>query len=104
VSWKAAQFITRSQPSGVEFELSQAVFRADIGKLPAYVGVKGANGYQLARIDAVKDVESIDERKRGSYAQQIRQLTGEALLMAHLADSKAKADITMKDFAAQDKK
>ena len=104
VSWKAAQSITRNQRSGIEPELLQAVFRADISKLPAYAGVNGQNGYVLARIDAVKDPASVDESKRGRYAQQIRQLTGEELMMSYLADAKKHADITMKDFAAEEKK
>ncbi len=55
VNWKAAQSITRNQRSGIDLELLQAVFRADTGKLPAYVGVNSPNGFLIARIDAVKD-------------------------------------------------
>jgi peptidyl-prolyl cis-trans isomerase D len=101
VSWKAAQTISRKQHAGVEPELLKAAFRADAGKLPAYVGVIGQNGYALARIDAVKDVASVDEGKVLGLAQQIRQLTGEELLMAYLADARKRATITMKDFTAQ---
>ena len=104
VSWKAAQDITRNQRTGVEPELLQAVFRADTSKLPAYVGVNSPSGYLLARIDAVKDAASIDEGKRNRYAQQIRQMTGEALLMAYMADAKKRASITMKGFTAEEKR
>jgi peptidyl-prolyl cis-trans isomerase D len=104
VSWKTAQTVTRNQRSGVEPELVQAVFRADAGKLPAYVGVSVRNGYLLARIDAVKESAASDETKRSGYAQQIRQITGEELLTAYLADLRKRADITMKDFAAEEKK
>ncbi|MDO8926648.1 MAG: SurA N-terminal domain-containing protein [Sideroxyarcus sp.] len=105
VNWKAAQSMSRSQRSAVEPELMQAVFRADTTKLPAYVGVANSRGgYLLARIDAVKETGVIDDGKRNGYAQQIRQLTGEELLMAYLADAKKRADITMKEFAADEKK
>ena len=104
LSWKAAQATTRNQRSGIEPELLQAVFRADTSKLPAYVGVSNSNGYVLARIDAVKDEASIDENKLGRYEQQIRQLTGEAMLMAYMADVKKRAKITMKGFAEEEKK
>lgn len=104
VTWKAAQTITRNQRSGIEPALVQAVFRADTGKLPAYVGVKGANGYLLARIDTVKESVSSDENKRIGYEQNIRQITGEELLTAYLADLRKHANITMKDFAAEEKK
>jgi peptidyl-prolyl cis-trans isomerase D len=104
VSWKAVQSITRSQRTGIEPELAQAVFRADTGKLPVYVGVNGQNGYLLARVDAVKESVPSDESKRVRYEQQIRQITGEELLTAYLADLKKRAEITMKDFGAEEKK
>ncbi len=104
LNWKAAQSITRSQRTGMDPELVKAVFHSDISKLPAYVGVKGQNGYVLARIDSVKDAESIDSGKLSRYAQQIRQITGEELLMAYIADEKKHANITMKTFVAEEKK
>lgn len=104
VTWKAAQSTTRSQRSGIDPELLQAVFRADISKLPVYVGVNSQSGYILARIESVKETAPSDESKRRGYAQQIRQITGEELLAAYLAGVKKRADITMKDFAAEEKK
>jgi peptidyl-prolyl cis-trans isomerase D len=103
-SWKAAQGITRNQRSGIEPELAQAVFRADISKLPVYVGVNGQNGYLLARIEAVKESAQSDDAKRVGYEQQIRQITGEELLTVYLEDLKKRASITMKDFVAEEKK
>ncbi len=105
VTWKAAQSITRAQHADLNQTLAQLLFRADIGKLPAYVGVEDAQqGYVIARIDEVKEVAAIEAGKLNRYAQQIRQITGEELLKAYLADTKKRADITMKDFAAEDKK
>lgn len=105
VVWQSAQSITRAQHAGVDAELAQLVFKANATKLPAYVGVKTAqNGFALARIDAVKDVESTDESKRNRYLQQIRQITGEELLQAYLADAKKHADISMKTFSTDEKK
>ncbi|HLP97463.1 MAG TPA: SurA N-terminal domain-containing protein [Sideroxyarcus sp.] len=105
VAWKAVQSVSRNQRSSMAPDLLQAVFRADTAKLPAYVGVSdGQGGYALARIDAVKEAAAVDEGKRNRYAQQIRQLTGEELLMAYLADAKQRADISMKKFTADEKK
>ncbi|MFA5826457.1 MAG: peptidylprolyl isomerase, partial [Gallionellaceae bacterium] len=105
VVWQPVQTITRAQHAGVDNELAKLIFKASAAKLPAYVGVQTAqNGFALARIDAVKDVAMIDEGKRSRYLQQIRQVTGEELLQAYLAEAKKHADISMKAFATDDKK
>lgn len=103
VAWKAAQNVSRNQRGTIDPRLLQAIFRADAGKLPAYVGVAGANGYMLARIDAVKNDAAVDENKLARYEQQIRQITGEALLAAYMADAKKRASVTMKSFVADAK-
>lgn len=98
--WKTAIKLSRSQRSDLDPALLRQVFLADAGKLPAYVGVPDAKtGFVIARIDAVKDVADIDPAKRERYKQQMRQVTGEALLSAYLADAKSGAEITIKAFA-----
>jgi peptidyl-prolyl cis-trans isomerase D len=105
VAWQPVQSVTRSQRAGLDGDLVKLVFQANTAKLPAYVGVQTAQGgYALARIDSVKEVEDIDEGKRNRYLQQIRQITGEELLQAFLADAKKHADISMKTFVADEKK
>lgn len=105
VSWNAALDITRAQHANISQSLAQQLFRADISKLPAYVGIDDSQqGYVVARIDAVKEVTEIESGKLNHYVQQIRQMSGEELLKAYLADLKKRADITMKDFTADEKK
>lgn len=103
VAWKAAQSVSRNQRGTIDPQLLQSIFRADTRKLPAYVGIAGANGYMLARIDAVKNDASIDENKLARYGQQIRQITGEALLTAYMTEAKKRASVTMKSFVADAK-
>ncbi|GAB5604954.1 SurA N-terminal domain-containing protein [Sideroxyarcus sp. TK5] len=103
--WKTGLKLSRAQRSDLDPALQQQIFLADTGKLPAYVGVVDVkSGYVIARIDSVKDVESIDPAKRERYTQQMRQVTGEALLSAFLAEAKAGADITLKAFADEGEK
>jgi peptidyl-prolyl cis-trans isomerase D len=100
LGWKPAQRLSRAQRSELDPALLRQIFAADTGKLPAYVGVADPQqGYVIARIDAVQEVAAIDPDKRERYAQQVRQVTGEALLAAYLEDEKSRADISMKDFA-----
>ncbi len=104
-AWKPAQTITRSQHPGIGQELVRQLFRADTSKLPAYVGMEDEQqGYILARIDQVQQTAQVDDVKRARYQQQIRQMVGEELLAAYLADARKRADITMKDFPAEEKR
>lgn len=103
--WKASQTVTRAQHAELEPELVQAIFSANVSRLPVYVGAESMQGgYVLARIDSVKDVGAIDDAKRARYLQQLRQLTGEELFKAYLADARKHASISVTNFQAGDKK
>jgi peptidyl-prolyl cis-trans isomerase D len=94
LGWSAAQTITRAQHGPLDVELVRQIYQADAAKLPQYVGAKaGQNGYVLVRIDEVKETGAIDDVKRARYAQQLRQLTGEEMFQAYLADAKKQATI-----------
>lgn len=97
LEWKAPQSVTRSQHAGMDNEVTRLVFQANVAQLPVYVGMENAQGgYTLARIDSVKEVESIDDVKRTRYMQQLRKLTGDELLQAYIADAKKHASISIK--------
>ncbi len=105
LEWKPAQVVTRAPQPGQSKELVRQVFQADAAKLPAYVGAENAQGgYTLARVDAVKEIAEIDDAKHASYMQQLRQITGDELFRAYLADARKNAKISMKTFVADDKK
>lgn len=105
VEWKPVQTISRGQHEGLDSELVRQVFQAKAEKLPAYVGASnGQDGYTLVRVDAVKEIGAIDDDKRARYMQQLRQLVAGELFQAYLADAKKHADISIKSFAADDKK
>ena len=97
LTWGPVQTITRAQYGSLDAGLVMKIFQASPGKLPYYVGIEeGQKGYLLARIDAVKDGDSNGEEKHLRYAQQLRQLTGEEMFRAYLADARQRADINLK--------
>ena len=51
------------------------------------------NGYMLLRIDAVKEGGKPDDAKRAGYAQKLREMTGEEMFRAYLADTRQQATI-----------
>ena len=102
VEWKPVQTITRSQHVALDNELTRQIFQVTTSKFPAYVGMENSQGvYWLARIDAVKDIDSIDDSKRARYMQQLSQMTGEELLQSYLADARKHASISITPFAAK---
>ena len=105
VKWTVPTTISRGQHAGLDNGMVRQVFQADVAVLPAYVGIENAqNGYELVRVDAIKEVADIDNAKRARYVQELRQITGEEMFQAYLADAKKHADITMKPFSADENK
>ena len=101
LNWSADQTITHAQHGALDVELVRSLFQANSAKLPQYVGVESAkSGYILARITAVKDGDKPDDEKRARYAQQLRQMTGDELFQAYIADAKSNAKIKMQAIGA----
>ncbi|MDD5300999.1 MAG: SurA N-terminal domain-containing protein [Gallionella sp.] len=104
LNWTAAQTVTHVQHGSLDKGLVRKIFQADATKLPRFVGAESAqNGYVLVRIDAVKDGAKPDDAKRASYVQQLRQMSGEEMFQAYLADAKQQAaiKITLPETAVQ---
>lgn len=96
VTWAPAQTIARTQRSSLDAALVRQVFQADMTNLPQYVGAEVAQGgYTIVRIDAVKDAAQSDELKQSRYVQQLRQMSGDELFQAFLADAKSHAKISV---------
>lgn len=94
VSWEASQSITRAQHNRIEAGLVRQVFQADATKLPQFVGAEmSQGGYAIVRVDAVKEAAPPDTRKQASYVQQLRQMSGDEVFQAFMADAKAHANI-----------
>ncbi len=97
LNWSQAQTITRTKHGALDAEMVRQLFQADNAKLPQYVGAESPQGgYMIVRLDAVNEGAPPDEAKRARYAQQLRQMTGEAMLQAYLADAKSRASIKVK--------
>lgn len=94
LTFAAAQTLTR-QANALDADLTHLVFQANAAKLPQFVGRETATGYTIVRVDGVKNVENNDLTKQQRYEQQVRQLLGEELFKAYIADAKKKAAISI---------
>lgn len=94
IKWASSQTISHTQYGSLDPGLVKQIFQVNPVKLPQFVGAGDAqNGYTLVRIDAVLQDAAIDDAKRARYAQQLRQLTGEEMAHAYLAEAKRQATI-----------
>ena len=94
LSWAQAQTVTRGQHGALDVNLVRQVFRVDAAKLPQYVGAEATQGgYTIVRVDAVKGGDRPDEAKLARYIQQLRQMSGDEIFHAYLADAKSHATI-----------
>jgi peptidyl-prolyl cis-trans isomerase D len=103
LQWSPSQTVSYAQ-AGRQGDLGRQVFQADAAKLPAYVGAENPqNGYVIIRVDAVKDGET-DDAVRAGYARQTREVVGEEVMQAYLADLRKRATIRFKGFAKSEDK
>ena len=84
--------LARTKASGVNPAAALALFKADVTKLPAYVGVDlPGTGYAVYRIGKVSQPAQLDTARRAQEAEQIAGLTGQAELYNFIEAIKVKS-------------
>lgn len=97
LNWSSAETITHAQHGALNASMVRQLFQADSSKLPQYVGAEAPQGgFMIVRVDAVKDAVKPDAAKSERYTQQLRQMTGEEMFQAYIADAKKDAKIKLK--------
>lgn len=87
VNWALVKSVSRLQGKQVPAPAMQAIFRADVGTLPAYAGVELPNngGYALYKIIAVKPLATIDPDKRRALQADYAAIVAQEDFAAYLA-------------------
>ncbi len=97
VGWDSEMLISYIQPQGLSFETLQAIFKADVSRLPAYAGVVNAQGgYSLIRISTVVEPEMDDEEKRADFRKQLQQMVVQEEMSSYLAGLRERYDVTVR--------
>lgn len=93
-AWSAPQAVSLQKRQGLHAEAAQAVFGADVAKLPAYVGVPAPQGrFVIYRISSVKDIAQVDPAQKKALARQLGQMAGQEQFQAFLASLKGRTDV-----------
>jgi len=94
LAWSAPQNVSLQKRQGLHAEGAKAVFGADTGKLPAYVGVPAPQGkFVVYRISKVKDVTQIDPAQKKALAKQLAQMAGQEQYQAYVASLREQANV-----------
>jgi len=92
--WSAPALVSRQQRATLSEAAIRQVFRADAGKLPAYVGVEQpGGGYLLLRVSKVIDAKGIDPNARAGFTRQANQLLAQEQVSAYIAALRAGAKV-----------
>jgi peptidyl-prolyl cis-trans isomerase D len=96
-TWSAMQGVSRMQAGGSSLPLAalQAIFKADVQKLPAYVGVGVDDGYALFNITEVSRPEEIDKDQLAALKNGYEGIVAQEEIVAYLSSlrSRYKIDI-----------
>ena len=94
LAWGAAKVVGRQGKPVVHPDALKAIFRADIGKLPAYVGVELRDrGYGLYRISRVIDAPPLDAANEKGMGEQLARQAAQQDYAAYLASLRGRAKI-----------
>jgi peptidyl-prolyl cis-trans isomerase D len=90
----AEQTISRAKADGINPLAARAVLKADVSKLPAYVGVDlPGMGYGIYRIGKVHQPTAQDEGRRKSDAEQIDNIVAQQDMLNYVEMLKQKAKV-----------
>lgn len=88
--------ISRSKVEGINQAAALAVLKADVSKLPAYVGVDlPGQGYGLYRIGKVHQPAQQDEARRKAEQEQIGNIISQQEMYGYVESLKSKAKVKM---------
>lgn len=98
VKWNPGLQVSRRETQGLDGEIVQAIFKADVRNLPAYAGVANAQGgYTLIRIDNVIKFVMPSATQRKAFTKQLQERVAQEEFSAYLASIRKRYDVSVKD-------
>jgi peptidyl-prolyl cis-trans isomerase D len=102
--WALVKTVSRMEGRQVPPVALQAIFKADVQKLPAYVGVEMSGGnYMLYKIMKVTQPEKIDENKRKVLQRDYSTMAAQEDFAAYLAGLRMRYKIEINKTALETK-
>ncbi len=103
LNWSAARSVSRLRARELPPAAAQAVFKADVRKLPAYAGAHLGSAYALYRIDKVTSPETLDENQRKALQTQYGALVAQEDASAYVNSLRKRYKIDVNKSALEGK-
>ncbi|MBP8867720.1 MAG: SurA N-terminal domain-containing protein [Propionivibrio sp.] len=103
LSWSAAKSVSRVQGRELPLAAVQAIFKANVEKLPTYVGASIDDAYVLYKIAKVTPPEKLDEEQRKALQQELASILAQEDLSAYLNALRARYRVEINKTALESK-
>ncbi len=95
IAWQAEVDVSRRDSRGLSGDVMAAVFKADVTKLPVYVGVASAQGYSIVKISRLVDAPEPSKPQLMAVAGQMNRALSQEELSDYYMGLKARAKISV---------
>lgn len=85
LTWTAAKTMTRQQAMAMPIPALQAIFKADVQKLPAYVGAELGGSYMIYKIVKVAQPEKLEDATRKAIRDEYTTIVSQQDVAAYLS-------------------
>ena len=103
LTWSVPKLVGRQNPGDVPGDIVTLVFKADVKKLPAFVGAEGLDGYSFVKISKVVDAPALDDAKRNTILPRLAQMQSQEEFEAMVKSLRSKAKISIDKTALERK-
>lgn len=103
LAWSAVKGVSRMQRGQISPAVIQTVFKADVEKLPAYVGTSMGGGYTLFKIVKVTQPDTADVNTRKGIALEYASIVAQEDLAAYLSSLRQRYKISINKTALESK-
>ena len=94
-TWSAPKSVSRLQARQLPPATVQAIFKADVQKLPAYTGASVGGSYMLYKVLKVTQPEKIDEARRKGLQNEYASIIAQEDLSAYLSSIRSRYKIVI---------
>ena len=94
-TWSAPKSVSRLQARQLPPATVQAIFKADVQKLPAYAGASVGGSYMLYKVLKVTQPEKIDEARRKGLQNEYASIIAQEDLSAYLSSMRSRYKIVI---------